>query len=73
VSAIGDTWFGIGRTVPAIRDTRVRLAVLVYCQASATPNDRLGPNAATTVDYRVGLSLVATFNFKRGGRREKRK
>jgi hypothetical protein len=54
VSAIRDTRFGIGRTVPAIRDTRVRLVVLVYCQARATPNDRLRPNAAMTVDYRVG-------------------
>jgi hypothetical protein len=54
VSVIRDTWFGIGRTVPATRDTRVLLVVLVYCQARATPNDRLRPNAATTVDYRVG-------------------
>jgi hypothetical protein len=54
VSAIRDTRFGIGRRVPAIRDTRVCLVVLVYCQARATPNDRLRPNAATTVDYRVG-------------------
>jgi hypothetical protein len=56
VSAIRDTRFGIGRTLRAIRDTRVRLVVLVYCQARATPNDRLRPNAATTVDCRVGLS-----------------
>jgi hypothetical protein len=42
------------RAVPALRDTRVRLVVLVYCQARATPNGRLRPNAATTVDYRVG-------------------
>jgi hypothetical protein len=54
VSATRDTRFGIGRTVPAIRDTRVRLVVLVYCQARATPNDLIRPNAATTVDYRVG-------------------
>jgi hypothetical protein len=58
VSVIRDTRFGIGRTVPATRDTRVRLVVLVYCQARATPNDRLRPNAATTVDYRVGLVVV---------------
>jgi hypothetical protein len=50
VSVIRDTRFGIGRTVPATRDTRVPLVVLVYCQARATPNDRLRPNAATTVD-----------------------
>jgi hypothetical protein len=56
VSVIRDTRFGIGRTVPATRDTRVRLVVLVYCQARATLNDRLRPNAATTVDYRVGLT-----------------
>jgi hypothetical protein len=55
VSAIRDTWFGIGRTVPATQDTRVSLVVLVYCQARATPNDQLRPNAATTVDYRVDL------------------
>jgi hypothetical protein len=36
-------------------DTSVRLVVLVYCEARATPNDRLRQNAATTVDYRVGL------------------
>jgi hypothetical protein len=41
--------------VRAIRDTRVRLVVLVYCQARATPNDLLRQNAATTVDYRVGM------------------
>jgi hypothetical protein len=56
VSAIRDTRFGKGRTVPDIRDTRVCLVVLIYCQARATPNDRILPNAATTVDYRVGLS-----------------
>jgi hypothetical protein len=39
VLAIRDTQFGIGRTLPAIRDTRVRLVLLVYCQARATPND----------------------------------
>jgi hypothetical protein len=27
----------------------------VYCQARATPNGRIGPSAAMTVDYRVGL------------------
>jgi hypothetical protein len=48
VSATRDTRFGIGRTVPATRDTRVRLVVLVYCQARATPNDRFRPNADTT-------------------------
>jgi hypothetical protein len=58
VSAIRDTRFGIGRTVPATPDTHVRLVVLVYCQARATPNDRLRPNAATTADYRVGLSKI---------------
>jgi hypothetical protein len=57
VLVIRDTRFGIDRTVPATRDTRVRLAVLVYCQARATPNDRLRPNAATTVEYRVGQYL----------------
>jgi hypothetical protein len=57
VSVIRDTRFGIGRTVPTTRDTRVRLVVLVYCQARATPNDRPRPNAATTVDYRVGQGL----------------
>jgi hypothetical protein len=57
VSVIRDTRFGIGQTVPAIRDTRIRLVVLVYWQERATPNDRLRPNAATTVDYRVGLGL----------------
>jgi hypothetical protein len=57
VSAIRDTRFGIGRTVPATRDTRVRLVVLVYCQARAMSNDQLRPNAATTVDYRVGLII----------------
>jgi hypothetical protein len=55
VSATRDTRFGIGQTVPATRDTRVRLVVLVYCQSRATLNDRLRPNAATTIDYRVGL------------------
>jgi hypothetical protein len=55
VSVIRYTRFGVGRAVPATRDTRVRLVVLVYCQARATPNDRLRPNAAMTVDYRVGL------------------
>jgi hypothetical protein len=55
VWAIRDTRIEIGRTVPAIRDTRVRLVVLVYCHARVTPNDRLRPNTATTVDYRVGL------------------
>jgi hypothetical protein len=58
VSDIRVTRFGIGGTVPATRDTRVRLVVLVYCQARATPNERLRPNAATTVDYRVGLTRV---------------
>jgi hypothetical protein len=58
VSVIRDTQFGIGRTVPATRDTRVRLVVLVYCQARTTPNDLLHPNAATTVDFRVGLYLI---------------
>jgi hypothetical protein len=48
VSAIRDTRTEIFRTVPAIRDTRVCLVVLVYCQARATPNGRLRPNAATT-------------------------
>jgi hypothetical protein len=56
VLVIRDTRFGIGRTVPATRDIRVRLVVLVYCQARATPNDGLRPNATTTVDYRVGLT-----------------
>jgi hypothetical protein len=40
VSAIRDTRYGIDQTVPAIRDTRVRLVILVYCQARAMPNDR---------------------------------
>jgi hypothetical protein len=53
MSVILDTRFGIGRTVPATRDTHVRLVVLVYCQARVTLNDRLHPNAAMTVDYRV--------------------
>jgi hypothetical protein len=72
VSATRDTRFGIGRTVPVTRDTRVRLVVLVYCQARATPNDRLRPNAATNVDYRVGLyrnpftSLQYVANKSRG-------
>jgi hypothetical protein len=61
VSAIRDTRFGIGRTVAATLDTRVRLVVLVYCQARATLNDRLRPNAATTVDYRVGLLDVIIY------------
>jgi hypothetical protein len=39
VSAIRDTWFGIGGTVPAIQDTHVHIILLVYCQARATPND----------------------------------
>jgi hypothetical protein len=60
MSAIRDTRFGIGRTVPAIRDTRVRLVVLVYCQARATSNDRLRPNVAMIVDYRVGLAQGET-------------
>jgi hypothetical protein len=54
VSVIRDNWFGIGRTTPAIRDTHVRVVVLVYSQARATPNDRLRPNATTTLDYLVG-------------------
>jgi hypothetical protein len=54
-SVIRDIRTEIFRTVPAIRDTRARLVVLVYCQARATPNGRLRPNATTTVDYRVGL------------------
>jgi hypothetical protein len=57
VLVIRDIRIEIGRTVPATQNTRVRLVVLVYCQARATPNDRLRPNAATTVDYRVGLYL----------------
>jgi hypothetical protein len=55
VSVTRDTRFGVGRTVPATPDTRIRLVVLVYCQARATPNDRLRPTAATTVNYHVGL------------------
>jgi hypothetical protein len=36
------------------------LVVLVYCQARATPNDHfLRPNAATTVDYSLGLLLLS--------------
>jgi hypothetical protein len=64
VSGIRITRFGIGRTVLAIRDTRVRLFVLVYCQARATPNDRLRPNAATTVDYRVGQARMRNGTLK---------
>jgi hypothetical protein len=59
VSATRDTQFGIGRTVTAIRDIRVRFVVLVYCHARETPNDLLRPNAATTVDYRVGQKRAA--------------
>jgi hypothetical protein len=54
VSVIRDIRTENFRTVPAIRDTRVLLVVLIYCQVLATPNGRLRPNAATTVDYRVG-------------------
>jgi hypothetical protein len=63
MSVIQDTRFEIGRTVPATQDTCVRLVVLVYCQARATPNDRLRPNAATTVDYRVGLCILLAIVF----------
>jgi hypothetical protein len=63
VSVTRDIRTEIFRTVPAIRDTHVRLVVLVYCQARATPNDRLRPNAATTVNYRVGQS-ANIFIFK---------
>jgi hypothetical protein len=66
VSVIRDSRFGIGRTVPATRDTRVRIVVLVYCQARAAPNDRLRPNAAMTVDYRVGQGQRVNTSVKAG-------
>jgi hypothetical protein len=64
VSVIRDIRTEIFRTVPATRDTRVRLVVLVYCQARATPNGRLRPNAATTVDYRVGQQSSRLLPFQ---------
>jgi hypothetical protein len=46
------------------------LVVLVYCQARATPNDHfLRPNAATTVDYRVGQRVLGRELEGAGGRR----
>jgi hypothetical protein len=64
VSVIRYTRFVIGRAVPDTRDTHVRLVVLVYYQARATSNDRHRPNAATTVDYRVGLGMTLYFTNK---------
>jgi hypothetical protein len=63
MSVIRDIWIGIGRMVPAIRDTHVRLVVLVYYQARAMMIDRLRLNAATTVDYPVGLYLCISSCF----------
>jgi hypothetical protein len=63
VSVTRDIPIEIGRAVPAIRDTRVHLIVLVYCQDRATPNGRLCPNAATTVDNRVGMVTSRDRNY----------
>jgi hypothetical protein len=63
VSVIRDIRTEIFRTVPANRDTRVRLVVLIYCHERATPNGRLRPNAATTVDYRVGQALKLLYSY----------
>jgi hypothetical protein len=67
VSVTRDTRFGVGRTEPATQDTRVRLVVLVYCQARATPKDRLRPNTARTVDYRGRSRSLAHLSYKEIG------
>jgi hypothetical protein len=68
VSVIRDIRIEIVQRVPAIRDTRVCLVVLVYCQARATPNDQLRPNAATSVYCHVGLFIVNYMRVTCGAR-----
>jgi hypothetical protein len=59
MSATRNIRFGIGRTVPAIRDTRVSSrysGLLLGARDSERP---IRPNAATTGDYRAGLCTLS--------------